>query len=142
MIATHRAFLAKGHDAGWLTAKLAPIRKQIRVLLEQCAAGHHTRTANFAAGLLEEYEALWTFCDVPNIAIDPTNNAAERAVRHAVLQRKLQGGTQSDQGSRWIERIQSIRETCRLQSRPVLAYLTEIATAAHHQLPAPSLVPT
>ncbi len=73
---------------------------------------------------------------------DNTNNAAERAVRHAVIMRKLQGGTQSDQGSRWIERIQSVRETCRLQHRPVLGYLTQIATAAHHRLPAPSLVPT
>jgi transposase len=142
VIAAHREFLADGHDADWLTAQLAPLRAQIRLLLEQCAAGHHTRTANFAAGLLEEYEALWTFCDVPDLQIDPTNNAAERAVRHAVLMRRLQGGTQSDPGSRWIERIQSVRETCRLQHRPVLAYLLDAATAAHHRLPAPSLVPT
>jgi transposase len=142
VLATHREFLCDGHDPDWLTAQLTPLRAQIRVLLEQCAAGRHTRTANFAAGLLEEYEALWTFCDVPDLHIDPTNNAAERAVRHAVLQRKIQGGTQSDPGSRWIERIQSVRETCRLQHRPVLAHLLDAATAAHHRLPAPSLVPT
>ena len=99
------------------------------------------RTANFATGLLEEYEALWTFCDVGDLQIDPTNNAAERAVRHAVLMRKLQGGTQSDRGSRWIERIQSVRETCRLQQRPVLAWLTHAATAAHHGLQVPTLLP-
>ncbi len=142
VIAVHRTYLTDSHDPGWLSTELAPLRQQIRVLLEQCAAGHHTRTANFAAGLLDEYDALWTFCDVPDLAIDPTNNAAERAVRHAVLMRKLQGGTQSDRGSRWIERIQSARETCRLQHRPILAYLNDAATAAHHQLPAPSLVPT
>lgn len=142
VIAAHRAFLADGHDPGWLADQLAPLRAEIRVLLEQCAAGHHARTANFAAGLLEEYEALWTFCDVPDLQIDPSNNAAERAVRHAVLMRRIQGGTQSEQGSRWIERIQSVRETCRLQNRPVLAYLTAAADAAHHHLPVPSLVPT
>jgi transposase len=142
VIAVHREFLADSHDADWLSGKLAPRRAQIRALLEQCAAGDHTKTANFAAGLLEEYDALWTFCDVPDLQIDPTNNAAERAVRHAVLMRKLQGGTQSDRGSRWIERVQSIRETCRLQHRSPLAYLTAAATAAHHRLPAPSLVPT
>jgi len=142
VIAVHREFLTDDHDHDWLAEQLQPIRIQIRALLEQCAAGHHTRTANFAAGLLEEYDALWTFCDVPDLQIDPTNNAAERAVRHAVLQRKIQGGTQSDPGSRWIERIQSVRETCRLQGRPVLAYLTDAATAAHHRLPIPSLVPT
>jgi transposase len=142
VIAVHREFLADGHDADWLSDQLAPLRAQIRALLEQCAAGRHTRTANFAAGLLDEYDALWTFCDVPDLAISPTNNAAERAVRHAVLMRRLQGGTQSERGSRWIERIQSVRETCRLQHRSPLAYLIDAATAAHHRLPAPSLVPT
>ncbi len=140
VIAIHREFLTDGHDPDWLSDQLAPPRAQIRVLLEQCATGHHTKTANFAAGLLEEYDALWTFCDVPDLQIDPTNNAAERAVRHAVLMRRLQGGTQCEQGSRWIERIQSIRETCRLQHRSPLAYLTDAATAAHRRLPAPSLV--
>ena len=89
--------------------------------------------------MLEEYEALWTFCEVP--AIDPTNNAAERALRHAVIMRKVQLGTRSEKGSRWVERICSVRETCRLQDRSVLAYLIEAAVAAHGRVPAPSLVP-
>lgn len=142
VIAAHRAFLTDGHDPDWLAAQLAPLRAEISVLLAQCAAGQHARTANFAAGLLDEYEALWTFCDVPELQISPTNNAAERAVRHAVLMRRIQGGTQSEHGNRWIERIQSIRETCRLQHRPTLGYLIDTATAAHHRLPIPSLVPT
>lgn len=142
VITAHRSYLQHGHTARWLGNQLAPLRTQIRVLLEQCAAGEHTRTANFAAGLLEEYQALWTFCDVPELAIAPTNNAAELAVRHAVLMRRIQGGTQSDQGSRWVERIQSVRETCRLQDRPVLGWLIQAASAAHHGQPIPTLLPT
>lgn len=142
VIAAHREYLADEHDADWLAARLKPLREQIRGLLEQCAAGRHARTARFATGLLDEYDALWTFCDVASeLDIDPTNNVAERAVRHAVLMRRIQGGTQSDRGSRWIERIQSVRETCRLQERPVLAWLTEAADAAHRGLPAPTLAP-
>ena len=141
VIAIHRVYLAEDRDLEWLAAQLQPLRDQISVLLEQCATGHHARTANFAAGLLQEYEALWTFADIPDLQINPTNNAAERAVRHAVLMRKIQGGTQSDRGSRWIERIQSVRETCRLQKRPVLDWLTQAATAAHHGLPLPTLLP-
>jgi transposase len=141
VIAVHRAFLEHGHDYGWLAERLVPLREQIRKLLEQCATGRHQRTANLAAGLLDEYQALWTFADVPDPRIDPTNNAAERALRHAVLQRKISGGTQSDRGSRWIERIQSVRETCRLQRRSVLDWLTQTATAAHHGQPTPSLLP-
>ncbi len=77
----------------------------------------------------------------PDPQIDPTNNAAERAIRHAVLMRRIQGGTQSDRGSRWIERIQSVRETCRLQHRLILGWLTEAATAGHQGRPIPSLLP-
>ena len=55
--------------------------------------------------------------------------------------RKVQGGTQSEQGSRWIERILSVNETCRLQGRAVLDYLVEAAVAVHHGRSAPSPLP-
>jgi transposase len=55
--------------------------------------------------------------------------------------RKTQLHTVSEQGNRWIERILSVNETCRLQGRAVLDYLTEAADAAHHGRSAPSLVP-
>jgi len=73
--------------------------------------------------------------------VEPTNNTAERALRHAVIMRKVQLGTQSERGSRWIERICSVRESCRLQGRSALDYLVEAAVAAHERRPAPSLVP-
>jgi transposase len=139
VIARHRACLQDAHDLAWLAAELAPLREQIHALLRKGQRARHAKTANFCAGLLAEYEALWTFCEVP--AIDPTNNAAERALRHAVIMRKVQLGTRSEKGSRWVERICSVRETCRLQDRSVLAYLIEAAIAAHGRVPAPSLVP-
>lgn len=142
VIAAHREYLEHGHESQWLADRLRPLRDQIRALLEQCASGRHERTASFAAGLLNEYEALWTFADVPDAGIEPTNNTAERAMRHPVLMRRIQGGTQSDRGNRWIERIQSIRETCRLQDRRVLDWLIAATTAAHHGQPIPSLAPT
>ncbi len=139
VIARHRAYLQDAHDLAWLAAELAPLREQIHALLQKGQRARHAKTANFCAGLLAEYEALWTFCEVP--AIDPTNNAAERALRHAVIMRKVQLGTRSEKGSRWVERICSVRETCRLQDRSVLAYLIEAAVAAHSRVPAPSRVP-
>lgn len=140
VIGRHRAYLEGGHGLAWLQAELGALREQIQALLEQGVRGRHPKTARFCSGLLDEYAALWTFCEVPGI--DPTNNAAERALRHAVIMRKTQLGTQSVQGSRWIERICSIRETCMLQGRSVIEYLTEAAAAAHHGRPIPTLVPT
>lgn len=141
VITTHHRYLQEDRDLDWLRAQLAPSRVQIQTLLQQGARGRDQKTANFCAGLLAEYDALWTFCDVHDLQIPITNNAAERALRHAVILRRVQGGTQSDQGSRWIERILSIRETMRLQHRPVLDYLINAATAAHHGQPAPSPLP-
>ncbi|MBW8060381.1 MAG: IS66 family transposase, partial [Solirubrobacterales bacterium] len=74
VIATHRRHLEDGHDLAWLAAELQPLRERIAELLEQGARGRHARTANFCSGLLEEYEALWTFCEVSG-NIDPTNYA-------------------------------------------------------------------
>ncbi len=42
---------------------------------------------------------MWTF--VPIEGVEPTNNGAERAVRHGVIYRKLSGGTKSEAGSRF-----------------------------------------
>lgn len=139
VFAAHRAHLEGERDLGRLAAELAPLRDRIRALLEQGARGHNRRERRFCAGLLAEEQALWTFSEVPGI--DPTNNAAERALRHAVIMRKVQLGTQSGRGSRWVERICSVRESCRLQGRPALDYLIEVAIATHNRAPAPSLVP-
>ena len=138
VIKTHRRYLQDDHDLDWLRAQLAPLREQIQTLLEKGARGRDQKTANFCAGLLAEYDALWTFCDVQDLQIPITNNAAERALRHAVILRRVQGGTQSDHGSRWIERILSIRETMRLQDRSALDYLIQAANAWHAGQPAPS----
>jgi transposase len=139
VFAVHRACLQGEHDLAWLQRELQPLRDRIQALLEQGARGRHRKTANFCAGLLEEYQALWLFSEAAGV--DMTNNAAERALRHGVILRKINGGTKSEQGSRFIERILSVRETCRLQARSPLSYLTDALTASHHGLPAPSLLP-
>jgi transposase len=123
-----------------LREQLSPLRDRFRALLEQGTRGRHAKTARFAAGLLEEYDALWTFCEVP--AISPTNNDAERALRHPVILRKISGGTQSDRGNRWTERILSVHETCRRQHRSLRDYLLDAITASQHGRPIPTLVPS
>jgi transposase len=57
--------------------------------------------------------------------VDPTNNRAERALRFGVLWRKRSQGTASDKGNRWVERILSLRETCRLHMRSTYEALVD-----------------
>jgi transposase len=88
--------------------------------------------------LLEGEEHLWTFLRVPGI--EPTNNAAERALRHAVLWRNSSGGTASEWGSRFVERILSVAATCRQRGRDVLEYLTDCFRAQQFGQRLPSLL--
>jgi transposase len=90
-----------------------------------------------ARNLIKAWPALWTFATPPGV--QPTNNHAERALRSAVIYRKLSLGTQSEGGERRIERLLSAHTTCRLQNRSLFAYLTETLTAHTRGDPAPLL---
>ena len=80
---------------------------------------------------------LWTFLD--HDGVEPTNNAAERSLRHAVIWRKLSFGTQSEKGSRFVETLLTVIETCRQQSRNVFQFLTTAIEARFANQNAPSL---
>jgi transposase len=77
----------------------------------------------FARTLDRELGALWTF--VVEEGVEPTNNRAERALRFAVLWRKIMQGTYTAKGDCWVERILSLRETCRLRGRPTFPVLVD-----------------
>lgn len=123
-------------DLAALAAELAPLQDRIRTLLEQGTRSRDERTARFASGLLGLWPALWTFARVPGVT--PTNNTAERALRHAVIWRKTSHGTQTDHGNRLVERLLSIRETCRLNAIHPHDYLTRLIDANLHDQPPPS----
>lgn len=65
VIGRHRAYLKDGHDLPWLQAELAPLRDRIHQLLQQGRRCRHPKTRNFCLNLLDEYAALWTFCEGP-----------------------------------------------------------------------------
>jgi transposase len=72
--------------------------------------------------------------------IEPTNNHAERLLRRGVLWRKNAFGCHSAEGCRFVERLLTVVQTCRLQGRPVLRYLHDAVVAHRQGLPAPSLL--
>ncbi len=81
----------------------------------------------FARRLLREIESLWTF--LAEEGVDPTNNHAERMLRFAVLWRKRSYGTRSEKGDRWVERILSVRQTCRIRSKKTFPVLVDAMNA-------------
>ena len=120
-------------------SQMIAVRYHVSTLLRQGARCAHPQTAGTCRDILDHESCLWTFIHVANV--EPTNNAAERALRQAVLWRKKSFGTRSRAGSEYVERILTLVASCRLQGRNVLEYLTSACVAALSERPAPSLLP-
>jgi transposase len=118
---------------------ISGLRAEVREALAQGAACGCPKTAATCRNLAANEARLWTF--VWQEGVEPTNNAAERALRHAVLWRKGSGGTDSSQGSRFVERVLSIRETCRQQGISLLEYLATCCRTRLDGRRPPSLLP-
>lgn len=123
-----------------LVETMRPIQGELRIVLEAGQDVPSAKAAGLCRALLKLWPALWTFVTVPGV--EPTNNAAERALRPAVLWRKGSFGTQSDTGNRFVACMLSAAATCKQQQRPLLDYLTAACTAAQQGLAAPSLLAT
>jgi transposase len=122
-----------------LRTNVAILRFLIRADLRRGVDCGCARTEGACRELLAGETHLWTFVRVEGV--EPTNNDAERALRHGVIYRELSGGTDSESGSRFVERILTVVATCRLQDINVLDYLTRCYQAHLDGQPAPSLLP-
>ncbi len=129
-------------------SQVVVIRQAVNEQLEK-GAGYHpkrgektarAKTARTTQALLKMEPALWLF--VYQQGVEPTNNTAERAIRPAVIWRRISFGSQSAAGSEFVARMLSVVTTLRQQDRDVLGYLTEACQAARQGEAAPSLLPT
>src|SRR5215211_1826229 len=107
---------------------MRPLRRHVARLLKMGQTCGVAKTEGVCQEILKVYEALWTFVRVEGI--EPTNNAAERAIRPGVLWRKNSFGTQSADGSRFVEAMMTVVATLKQQHRNVLASMTEVCQAA------------
>jgi IS1 family transposase len=119
--------------------QVTPICTQVHGLLCQGANLDHAKTRHTCKNLLKLEPALWTF--VHRECVEPTNNHAERCLRRAVLWRRRSFGTQSETGSRFVERVLTTVTTLRQQKRDGLDYLTTACAAAICGDKPPSLLP-
>jgi transposase len=117
---------------------MQPIRKEIDSLLLRGVFSGNSKLVGMCEPLYKHRNWLWTFLDVEGV--EPTNNASERALRPAVIWRKLSFGTQSAAGSRFVETILTVVETCHRQSRNSFEYLTAALQAHFADQRAPSLL--
>jgi transposase len=138
-------FAWRASKEGWydqiaLQQALIPVRLSMQERLRAGVSSRYPQIAGLSRELLSQWEALWTFSRMEGV--EPTNNAAERALRPAVLWRKGCFGSRSAEGSLFVERLLSVRATCAVQGQPLFAFLTAAVRAAWANQPAPILVPS
>jgi transposase len=122
-----------------LASAMGRVRRKVRKLLESGARSPHQKTRRTCVNILKVERSLWTFLRVAGV--EPTNNAAERALRRAVLWRRKSFGTQSEAGSRFVGRVLTAVASLRQQGRDVLEYLTGVCRAALSGVAREGLIP-
>ncbi|CAK6688803.1 IS66 family transposase ISCysp4 [Synechococcus sp. CBW1107] len=113
-----------------------------RVVELGCQRGERTpwaKTVGTCRQLLQVADGLWTFLEIKGI--EPTNNAAERALRHSVIQRKISHGVQSRQGAICRSRLLTVTTSLRQQGRDIWQFLEQALIAHHRGGEMPSLLP-
>jgi transposase len=118
--------------------RIEPLQRRLGKTLVEGGLGDDARVATFCRHLLELEDALWRFTE--RDGIEPTNNFAERILRLAVLWRKRSFGCTSQDGCRFVERILTVVQTCRLQNRNTFHYLREAVHNHRQGAPCPKLV--
>ncbi len=122
-----------------LIAKVYPVERAFFALAERSLDVADIDASNLARALFEQHQHFFTF--VHEEGVEPTNNGAERALRHAVVWRKISSCNRSDNGERAVERLLTITRTCQLQQLNVLVYLTAAISAHRRRQTAASLLP-
>jgi transposase len=122
-----------------LQRRVRLLQRELKPILREHAGTkiRYRQDRRFARNVLKVWPALWTFANHPGV--QPTNNHAERALRGAVIYRKLSLGSQSETGEQRIARLLSAHTTCRLQRRSLHAYLIDLLCAHARGDPAPLL---
>jgi transposase len=97
----------------------------------------HRKTRATCLNFFERFSCLWIF--LYQEGVEPTNNAAERGLRHAVIWRKLSYGSQSEKGERFVERVMTVAQTLKMRSKNSLEYFTTCFRALVHGAQPPPL---
>ena len=107
------------------------IRKLLARLTRACHLGKkadHAKLQALAKEILNDWDAVVAFVHHPELPA--TNNEAERALRHAVIARRIGYGTRTREGSLAYSSLLSVIETCRLRQVNPWTYIGNVIALA------------
>ena len=116
------------------------IRRVLARLTRACHLGKkadHEKLQALAKEIFNDWDAVVAFVHHPELP--PTNNEAERALRHAVIARQIGYGTRTPEGSLAYSSLLSVVETCRLRQVNPWTYIASVIALARKGLSPPEL---
>ena len=110
---------------------------RLRRLCERHRDDTHSVVSSLAREFLNDWDVILRPLDEPHLPL--TNNAAEQALRHWVIARRISHGTRSATGPRAFALLASVIDTCRRRGACAWRYLGTVIHAARRGLTLPSL---
>jgi hypothetical protein len=132
-----RRLIERVHDGDGDTDAVKRLMARIKW---SCQCNRHEieqKVRDLAGEILNDWDAVIAFVSDPSLP--PTNNDAERALRHAVIARRISFGTRTDEGSRFYAAGLSIIDTCRKRGVEPWAYACRLIAAARANLALPTI---
>jgi hypothetical protein len=137
MEAIYVARATPGLAEGALASQYAPDIERLRQLCERHQADQHDKLRSLAREFLLDWDVIVRQVAEPHLPL--TNNAAEQALRHWVIARRISQGTRSEAGTRAFALLASVIETCRKRAAPSWTYIASVLAAARQGLTLPPL---
>jgi hypothetical protein len=130
-------YAARGDPTVDLTEQFAAELAQLQIACEQHRDHTHDKTRQLAREFLNDWAAIWQVLAHPDLPI--TNNAAEQALRHWVIARKISHGTRTAQGSRAYTLLASVIDTCRQRNILPWPYIAQVIAERRQGKAAPPI---
>ena len=111
--------------------------KRLRALCESHHDDAHDALRSFVRELHYDWDVIVRPLAQPHLPL--SNNAAERALRHWVISRRISHGTRSPAGTRAFAVLASVVETCSRRGACIWRYLGEVIKAARQGATLPGL---
>jgi transposase len=112
-----------------------PGTTRFKAVAQLAQACEHHKLKALAKEILNDWDAVVAFVTHPELPV--TNNEAERALRHAVIARRIGFGTRTSEGSNAYTALLSVIETCRLRGINPWTFLAEVISLRRKGFDAP-----
>lgn len=123
--------------SGVLASRYAADIARLRTLCERHRDDSNDKLRALAREFLLDWDVILRQVSEPHLPL--TNNAAEQALRHWVIARRISMGTRSEAGTRAFALLASVIETCRKRSASSWVFIASVIAAARRGLAIPSL---